>query len=92
MGEPEGGTEMVAYKLLVHIAAVEGKDINSHGRPDSADRKWILDAFAQCQKAVSGRWVQRGPRQEDVIRTETSWPPTGLGDWPVAPDSRANAA
>lgn len=47
----ENSPEHVALELLRVIQAVEGKGI-SHGYSDSADRKWILDTYAECLLAV----------------------------------------
>jgi hypothetical protein len=49
----ENSPEHVAYELLEAIARVEGKVFhrNSSGSA-TADRKWILDTYAECIKAV----------------------------------------
>jgi hypothetical protein len=54
----EGGSstncpEAIAYWLLVHVAGAEGKSLSHHHiKGDEADRKWILDTFAECMLAV----------------------------------------
>jgi hypothetical protein len=46
--------ESVAYRLLVLVADLENKTL--HGSPSKdrtiADRKWILDTFAECLAAI----------------------------------------
>jgi hypothetical protein len=52
----ENSPEQVAFKLLTIIAASEKKAINTGGA--TADRKWLLDTYAECLLAVknpSGR-------------------------------------
>jgi hypothetical protein len=52
----ENSPHQVAYKLLVHIAASEGYHLR-HGPtsdPKTPDRKWILDAYADCLAVVHG--------------------------------------
>jgi hypothetical protein len=52
----ENSPELVAYKLLQDIAAVEkrmlqpAQDLASGWK--FADRKWILDTYAECLQAV----------------------------------------
>lgn len=46
----ENSPEHVAYRLFHHIAQVEGK-ILSQGN-SAPDRKWILDTYAECLRAV----------------------------------------
>ena len=41
--------EEIAYKLLFLVAWGEDKDLEGWGK---ADRKWILDAYAECLLAV----------------------------------------
>jgi hypothetical protein len=52
MADQTGGhsSEQVAYMLLERIASCEGKALAGHG--DKADRKWILDTYAECLIAV----------------------------------------
>ncbi len=41
--------QCVALQLLHLVAASEGKDLSAHC---GATRKWILDTYAECLKAV----------------------------------------
>ena len=41
--------EEVAYKLLYLVAWSENKDLDAWGK---ADRKWILDTYAECLLTV----------------------------------------
>jgi hypothetical protein len=53
----ENSPEYVAYRLLVDIARTEGKPLSGPAA-GKADRKWILDTYAECLSAVripSGR-------------------------------------
>lgn len=49
----ENSPEQVAFKLMQEVASVEGKDMFSHGKTP-ADRKWILDTYTECLRAVRG--------------------------------------
>jgi hypothetical protein len=53
----ENSPEQVAYKLLENIAAVEKMVLTVHSGSLAsgwkfADRKWILDTYAECMGAV----------------------------------------
>ena len=50
----ENSPEEVAYKLLVDVARVEGKVFHQSpsGGYTTATRAWILDAYAECLRAV----------------------------------------
>jgi len=51
----ENSPEHVAYSLLRTIATVEKKKLNHESKPEGgsvADRKWILDTYAECIMAV----------------------------------------
>lgn len=53
----ENSPEQVAYKLMGHIADVERKSIHQSqptGGWTAADRKWILDTYAECLQAAKG--------------------------------------
>jgi hypothetical protein len=51
----ENSPEEVAYKLLVHVASAEGYRLPlSPGGEKKPDRKWLLDAYAECIDAVQG--------------------------------------
>ncbi len=47
--------EDAAYRLFNHISHVEKKALNASPSSDwtPADRKWILDTFAECIRAVT---------------------------------------
>jgi hypothetical protein len=47
--------EEIAFQLLVAIAYVEKKMINSHGVGTPADREWILSTYAECASVVWSR-------------------------------------
>jgi len=49
----ENSPEQVAYKLMLDIAKVEGRDMYSHG-DHPVDRAWILQTFSQCFRATRG--------------------------------------
>lgn len=49
----ENSPEEVAYKLLRHVANVEGKNLNSTG---AVDRKYLIDTYAECLWAVKEPW------------------------------------
>jgi hypothetical protein len=51
---PEGTPEAIALDLLKIITNVEGKDLGSAGS-NKADRAWILDTYAECLQATTGR-------------------------------------
>ena len=47
----ENSPEQVAYKLMQDIAKVESRRLDAASEDNGtalADRKWILDAFAEC--------------------------------------------
>ena len=50
----EDTAEHMAYRLFLHICNLETK--NLHGDPSKdrtlADRKWVLDTYAECLRAV----------------------------------------
>jgi hypothetical protein len=50
----ENSPEQVAYRLFRDIAHVEDKllDASERNPQKVADRKWILDTFAECLNAV----------------------------------------
>lgn len=49
----ENSPEMIAYRLLEHIANAEKKYLNN------ADRKWLLDTYAECLEAVRDPQLRR---------------------------------
>lgn len=48
----ENSPEYVAYRLLLNVAYVEDKKIAPSTLVGKADRKWLLDTYAECLKAV----------------------------------------
>ena len=52
----ENSREYVAYKLLQEIAETEGVTFSHKpfNEKKSADRKYILDTYAECLEAVQG--------------------------------------
>jgi hypothetical protein len=53
--ELEGdGPELVAFALLRYLAQIEQQQMQSGGVRQSFDRKWLLDAYAECLEAVKG--------------------------------------
>ena len=55
----ENSPEHIAHRLMHEIAIVEGKSFQrSPGQGfEKADRKWILDTFAECLRAAHGNRV-----------------------------------
>ena len=54
----ENTPEAIAYRLLRHIAIVENRPISVTGQ---TDRKWILDTYAECLRAV------RNPESRETV-------------------------
>jgi hypothetical protein len=50
--------EEVAYKLLYLVAWGEDKDLDAWGK---ADRKWILDTYAECLLTVRNPATRAAP-------------------------------
>jgi hypothetical protein len=53
----ENSPEHVAYQLLKLVAYLDGQDIgtataNAYASKPKADRKWLLDTYAECLRAV----------------------------------------
>ncbi len=44
--------EHIAYVLLMAIAKGEGKPLSGGSAGTMPDRKWLLDTFAECMRAV----------------------------------------
>jgi hypothetical protein len=64
----ENSPQQIAYKLLLLIAAKEGRllDEPSGGGQATADRKWLLDTYAECLRTVqnpSRRKTQQSARR-----------------------------
>ncbi len=51
MADAETSPEYVAYQLLMYIAVTE-KKATSRDSDIEADRKWILDTYAECLQTV----------------------------------------
>jgi hypothetical protein len=49
----ENSPEHVAHRLMQEVASLEGKLLYG-GKPNSADRKWLLDTYAECLRAARG--------------------------------------
>jgi len=49
----ENSPEQVALKLVHEISNIEGRELYAHGKKP-ADRKWLLDTYAECLIAVRG--------------------------------------
>jgi hypothetical protein len=46
--------ELVAYWLAIHVAEADGKAFGKHHPGnEQADRKWMLDTYAECILAVT---------------------------------------
>jgi len=57
----ENSPEFIAFRLMVMILGVEGYSTVKNGQ-NPADRKTILDTYAECAFAVrGGRTVARKP-------------------------------
>jgi len=58
----EESPESIAYRLMVLVADLESKTL--HGNPakerTNADRKWILDTFAECLNAIRSPQDRKG--------------------------------
>lgn len=50
----ENSPEHVAFKLLVEVAAAEGKNLYHGPGGAKPDRAWLLDTYRQCRRAVAG--------------------------------------
>lgn len=44
--------EHIGYVLLGDVARAENKALNKTDKGDVPDRKWLLDTFAECIRAV----------------------------------------
>jgi hypothetical protein len=57
----ENSPEHVAYRLLRDVASVEGFIFHkgSHSGDRTADRKWILDTYAECLLAIQAPTSRR---------------------------------
>jgi hypothetical protein len=48
----DNSPEHVAYRLMLDIARVEKKALGASASCQIADRRWILDTYAECLRAV----------------------------------------
>lgn len=48
----ENSPEHVAFKLMHIVADVENRKLFSTQKDTPADRKWLLDTYAECLQAV----------------------------------------
>ena len=48
----ENSPEQVAFKLLREVASLEGKKAFGAPSGTAIDRKWLLDAYAECLVSV----------------------------------------
>jgi hypothetical protein len=54
----ENSAEEVALKLLTFVARAEGRPLPGvSGSSSTADRRYILDTYAECLEAVKGHRV-----------------------------------
>lgn len=49
--------EIVAFGLLRYLAQIEQQEARQSGIPRLFDRKWMLDAYAECLEAAKGQRV-----------------------------------
>jgi len=50
-GKNDYSPEYVAYLLFQALADIESKELR-RGYPNTADRNWVLDTFAECLDVV----------------------------------------
>lgn len=48
----ENTAEHVAFQLMERVADVEGVSLSRSGNDKLANRKWILDTYAECLDAA----------------------------------------
>jgi hypothetical protein len=53
--------EQVAYKLLGLVAQAEGQKLANAPTGKVPERKWILDTYAECLRAVKGLPAKKAP-------------------------------
>lgn len=51
----EGTPQQIAYRLFHDVARAEGKLDPTGNLIKAPDRKWILDTYAECLRATTGR-------------------------------------
>src|SRR3984893_2762228 len=71
----ENSPQQIAYKLLLLIAAKEGKllDEPSGGGHATADRKWLLDTYAECLRTVQNPSSRERPERIVALTTGGSF-------------------
>ena len=47
--------ELIAFGLLRYLAQLEQQEARQAGATKSFDRKWMLDAYAECLEAAKGQ-------------------------------------
>ncbi len=47
--------ELIAFGLLRYLAQLEQQDSRQNGTVRVFDRKWMLDAYAECLEAAKGQ-------------------------------------
>lgn len=52
----ENTPEYVAYQLMQDVMRAEGKALYSGDKVEKADRKYLLDTYAECIYAVMQPW------------------------------------
>jgi hypothetical protein len=55
----DNSAEYVAYRLMIDIARVEKKALGASASCQIADRRWILDTYAECLRAVRSTKADR---------------------------------
>jgi hypothetical protein len=70
----ENSPEEVAHKLMREIARVEQRSFKTRIPPNwkAANRKWILDTYAECLEAVKGNRLNN--RQRRNLRPQSNTP------------------
>jgi hypothetical protein len=51
MAESDNSPEYIAYLLFQILADVESRELH-RGYPNTADRNWVLDTYAECLDTV----------------------------------------
>ncbi|MFZ2868636.1 hypothetical protein [Zavarzinia sp.] len=49
--------ELVAFGLLRYLAQIEQQEARQSSTAKTFDRKWMLDAYAECLEAAKGQRV-----------------------------------
>jgi hypothetical protein len=48
----DNSPEYVAYRLMLDIAKIEKKALTPSASCQTADRKWVLETYAECLRIV----------------------------------------